>query len=254
MNLLELLSYTTLVSIFGVAAYMDFKTRIIPDKVWIFTIIPTIMTILIIINSTKLLVQYIASIIVGGVVALLCYIFNITGGADIKAIALLSIACLPKLENLNSMFNIVMNIPTIAVICNTSIPILGYTLYILLNNIKNFNKCREKSELRGIKKFLYMLSTMCVPVEEVFRNPHKYAISSVRVGDKLILKSITKIVYDDPIEELRRYIDQGLISKSDNVLVLYYIPYVTCIFIGLVMYILLGNIFVHAYQLLKNLL
>ncbi len=253
MNLVDVVTYTILLVIYGVAAYMDVKSRMISDKVWILTIVPAILTITSVVSSGDIkVVQYIVSIVVGLTIAALCYVFNITGGADVKAIALLSISCPPKTVSTDRIIMMIMNIPAVAIICNTIIPVIGYTIYILAKNIKNFHKCKETSELRGIRKILYVVSTMCIPVREVLEKPHKYAITCIRYEDKVILRPITRVIYDDPVEELRKYMSLGILKEDDNVLVLYYIPYVTCIFIGLVLYLLFGNVLLGMYRLFKS--
>jgi len=146
-----------------------------------------------------------------------------------------------------------LNVPSVAVVCNSVVPVAGYALYVFARNLRSLRYCPESSALHGVRKILYMFSTVCVPVREVLKSPHKYALASVRIRDLVILRPITRIVYRDPYEELRRYMEAGLIGENDHVLAIYYIPYVTCLFIGLIIYALGGNIFTLAYQLLKSL-
>ncbi len=255
-----LLGLVVVCVVFCVGGVFDFLWRVVPDWVWLGCVPGIVFTLLYVFSCggfcSSLFFVYVSSLVVGLVFAMLCYLFDLTGGADVKGFLCVGLACPPihySSLSSNVLFT-VLNVPTVAVVCNSAVPVLAYALYIFLINIKKFKLCPESNKLHGLRKILYMFSTICVPVREVLKRPHKYALASVRIGDILVLRPITRIVYRDPIDELKRYLEAGILREEDHILAIYYIPYVTCMCIGLLIYALTGNIFLTIYQLLKSLL
>ncbi|NPB00073.1 MAG: hypothetical protein GXO10_01740 [Crenarchaeota archaeon] len=246
--------------VFGVGGVFDFLWRVVPDWVWAGCVPGVVFTVLYVLScgglGSLVFFSYVSSLVVGLVFALLCYLFDLTGGADVKGFLCLGLACPPVYSETlsrNVLFT-VLNVPTVAVVCNSAVAVLAYAAYIVLINVRKFRLCPESEKIRGLRKILYMVSTVCVPVREILKRPHKYALASVRIGDMLILRPVTRIVYRDPVEELKKYMEAGVLGENDHVLAIYYIPYVTCMFIGVLIYALTGNIFLTMYQLLKSLL
>ncbi len=217
----------------AVAAWHDFRTREIPDKVWLLTLPAIAVTLyLATISAQTFRVLYLASLIAGLTLAALCYIFRIVGGADIKSIVAIALGCPPLSASVSPTLMTVLDLPTIAVVVNALLGVVAYTTYVAVRNRRTFGICESKYEIRGARKIMLYPAVMCVPAQEILEKPHKYAV----VRDPRSLTSVLyRIILEDPREAL-----QG-VRPDDYVLAVYYMPYIVCILLGLVLYFMTGH-------------
>ncbi len=233
MSLLDI-PYLILLVTHGVAAWYDYKTREIPDKVWIGAMIAASFTIYVILHSSIVdKILYLSNLIAGLALASLCYIFKIVGGADIKSIIAIALSCPPLVHISNSLLLTVLNLPTIAVVSNAIIVVVLYTLYIVFKNLKTFDICTKKYVISSARKIILFITALCVPVKEVLKNHHKYAVILDR-DPKLV--SLYRICLEDPRDLLKSLVEKGKTNPEDYVLAVYYMPYIVCIFVGLLIY------------------
>ena len=220
--------YAIQIATHAVAAWHDYRTREIPDKTWLLAVPAVALTLYMILTSTETTkALYLSSLIAGLTLAGLCYMFRIVGGADIKSIITIALGCPPLITRQASGLLTVLDLPTIAVITNALLGVLAYTIYIAVKNLRTFRICEQKYHIRGTRKAMLYLTTMCVPAREVLEKPHKYAV----VKDPHAVTNILyRIVLEDPREQLRNT------RPEEHILVVYYMPYIVCILLGLVLY------------------
>jgi len=217
----------------GIAAYQDLKTREIDDKIWI---------VILAVNgaftafelwfyhslSLIYLMLYLISVAVGLAIAAVMHFGKMMGGADVKALIVLSLTETPKFRYIYGYVSIV---PSLAILTNTVIISLFAPLFIFLNNARKINYlysdlCPDESTL---KKLIALFALTKVSSKEYEKNKHKYAIAERRDGScKRIILSLFLVERDSDVQ------------PSGEVWVSYLLPYILFIFLGYLCYVLRG--------------
>ncbi|MCD6209166.1 MAG: prepilin peptidase [Thermoproteales archaeon] len=233
LSILEHLKELVAIFLLGIAAYQDLKTREIDDKIWI---------VILAVNgaftafelwfyhslSLIYLMLYLISVAVGLAIAAVMHFGKMMGGADVKALIVLSLTETPKFRYIYGYVSIV---PSLAILTNTVIISLFAPLFIFLNNARKINYlysdlCPDESTL---KKLIALFALTKVSSKEYEKNKHKYAIAERRDGScKRIILSLFLVERDSDVQ------------PSGEVWVSYLLPYILFIFLGYLCYVLRG--------------
>ncbi len=219
----------------SVASYFDITRREIPDKVWIPAIISSVLTMYYVMTCAEisLKILYLTDVVLGVIMFILIFLFKFAGGADAKSILLVGLSLPPGGGEGNSLL-IMLNLPVVAVVINSLVGVLAYAIYTYLRNRYAFSKCEQLYKLRGLERVLLRFSAICVPVGEVLRNSHKLSPILNRKELRLLM------TIEDREGILEEIVARGILREDDYVLAVYYMPYIVCITIGLVLYLILN--------------
>jgi len=233
LNLLQ-----SLINIAGltVASYMDVKTREIEDYVWLLIIIASGPLVAYRIwelrNNYLLSILYALSLIIGIVFAVAIAYLNLMGGADAKALIVLSITEIPSLSK--DIFSL---IPPLAIFINTTFLSLITIPIILLRNITYYLKKGtlfqgfEKEPLW--KKIICIVTAYKVKYDAYLKNKYRYSLAEYAENDTRKLKIGLQI---DDESEIQCF------ALNEEVWVNPLLPLIVFVEAGYILYLLYGCI------------
>ena len=219
-----------------IASYFDIVSREIPDKTWIPGVAASALALYYVLahGDAVLRALYLVDVMLGLVIFTLIFLLKLAGGADAKSILLISLSVLPHREEASTLLSI-LNLPVVSVIVNSLIGVLMYVIYICVKNRKSFRVCEQLYELRGFEKILLRISCLCLPVREILRGKHKlYPLINKR-------EFKPTLSVEDRVSVLMELVDAGILRESDLILAIYYMPYIVCITLGLVLHVALNG-------------
>ncbi|WP_238375132.1 A24 family peptidase [Vulcanisaeta thermophila] len=237
LGLLLLIDLIVVVAMQLAATVQDIRTREISDWTWIVGGLVSAPLGFYVSYVSHELGIYIASVIVGAVLALAIYYTGAMGGADAKSLAVLS-ASVPTYVVSNPAVTIINITPLSILINSLIIALVIYIPYNFLVSLRYLGNCRALRDM-GAAKYLYILILMCVPAHRVLRKPSNYSISQVfGDGEPRPLVSLG-IRTEDPTAVVGDWLSKGYIDVDTPILVTYHIPFILPITLGLVIYLAL---------------
>jgi len=239
MNINDIYPIKTLVILFFliIASYQDIKKREIDDKIWILMFILsfpiTFLEIGEIINKgeTLRLILYIISAITGVLLSFSFGYFGLTGGADAKALIVLSLNEVPI-----NVLNPLPTLPFLSILINTVIFSLSYSIYIFIKNIIFIKKGGELFSDINVNMWMKIIGYFTVnkiKFKEFLEKRYKYTLAEEYIDGEKVLKLDIFIEEDSDDSKLAQYDEEDLV-------------YVTPL-MPMIVYILLGYIFYKAY-------
>ena len=220
-----------------IASYMDIKSREIEDYVWYSMLIASLPLLLyrfnFLIQNKLLSILYILSLTAGISISLILYKFAFMGGADAKALIILSINEIPSLGK--DPFSL---LPPLAIFVNSTLFSLSVIPLILLRNIAylftrgNIFRGFEKEDIK--RKILCFLTAYRVSYSTYLKKKYMYSLAETRKNGERRLRIGVKLEENE--EELND------ISLEEEVWVSPLLPLIVFIEIGYVVYFLWGNI------------
>jgi len=241
--LLESVKRSIAILCLSIASYQDIKSREVSDKVWL----PIIVTSIIINAIEKVWIDasifrfYLLSIAITSFLALTLAYLGLIGGADAKAYICLSILEIPLVA-----VTVDKLIPGISIFMNSVILSVFAMLIIVINNIILLLKTELyfPPNIGILKKIILFLSATIVDLNKVKDQPYKYFILSSLQNTVEIKISIQNMDnYMDIIESLeKKGIKKVWVSPT--------LPFILFIFIGYLLYLILGNIILYILNIL----
>ncbi len=222
-----------------VASVQDVRTREISDYVWISLIPVAALSIYVVLNSSLIVkIMYILNVVIGCSLAIISSVLRLTGGADSKSIAALSIVLPPAEERVVSSAHHVAALPIVSILFNAFLLTLCYMTFNAVRNLLSLRR-RGSCEPRGLKRVACILFLTYVPVYKIFRKPHAYALAQRFTDDgRIVVNLPLRVSNEDPRDELIRYLRSDLITIRSYVWAVYNLPFVAYITAGLAMYCL----------------
>ncbi|MEM1942450.1 MAG: A24 family peptidase C-terminal domain-containing protein [Candidatus Nitrosocaldus sp.] len=215
-----------------VASIMDVRKREISDKVWVSALIAGGLVSIVLmpphLQYDELLVRYLLSISLTAPLAYIAYIKGLFGGADAKALIVISIL-VPSYE----MHYSIHGIPALTVLTNASLLTLANVLHNVLRNLTAILK--GKDIFKGFDEPLYkkMLAFMMGYVARP--KGYLFALEEVRDGKRMF--------------NLAPKADSEFVEQSDEIWVTQALPFIIYITIGFVLMLLVGDLIAYAINL-----
>ena len=214
---LALAAYMLTASSLILAGISDARTRMIDDKYWIPAALSVPASILASSSTEPQLVGYMIGAVVGIAIGLATYLGSLTGSADSIAFILISLSTPMPMPW--SAYLYVMNIPLVATLINTTIPLLIVAVRLALINVARRGLC-------GKANASWLITHACVQVSEVRSRPYVYANPH---------SSLVK-VSSDALDYVKGMPDDSWVW------VMYNYPYVTILAIAYLIYLFAGNV------------
>jgi len=234
---LELIQFIINLAGLTVASYMDVKSREIEDYVWYLMLIASIPLLLLrlnmLIENTPLLLLYLVSLVTGISIALILYKFALMGGADAKALIVLSINEIPLLHK-----DPLSLLPPLSIFVNSTLFSLSVIPFILARNTFYFLtrgelfKGFEKEDIK--KKIICLLTAYKVPFSAYLKNKYMYSLAESRENGEKKLRIGVRLEEEE--EELNDT------HSEEEVWVSPLLPLIVFIEIGYIAYFFWGNI------------
>ncbi len=232
----ELAQFAINVAGLTVASYMDIKTREIEDYVWYSMLVASIPVLVyrasLLIQNQPLLILYFLSLTMGITMALAMDRFALVGGADVKALIVLSINEIPSLNK-----NPLSLIPPLSIFTNSALLSLLIIPVILLRNM--IYSLKQGDLFRGFeqedvkKKILCFFTSYKVPYSVYLKNKYKYSLAEAKEDGKRALRIGVRVREEES--------DEGY-SEDEEVWVSPLLPLIVFIELGYIVHFLYGNI------------
>jgi preflagellin peptidase FlaK len=247
----ETLNITSLILstiILGYSAWMDLKTREVPDRVWIIYLpASSILLILRLISNPQIANIYAASILITAGISLLMFQIGLFGGADLKAMICLAVA-LPTNPG-KALITSINPIFPLTILYNTYLLSIGTVAYILAKNVEwriirgevLFNGLGETSHLR---KFLAIMTGYKTTYKTLREKVYLYPMEGTSMesyGKGKRLRLLVKVEEDR--DRLISKLGETLGNGEDGVVwVTPGIPLLTLMFAALLLCTFIGDI------------
>lgn len=220
------------------AAYSDYKTRIIEDKVWgLMLLVLAPVTLYLLFSAYEYLIAtYIASLVVSIMLGIFVGLTKLTGGADVKAIMVMGAIVIPR--GLNPLL-----IPSLTIVLNGVVFSLLTIAYVMFRNISMYIKFGKlfEEELPLTTKIVLLFTAYKERVSNVASHPHKYFIVELREQGSKRYRLALLSVEEETSEVIKNLLSQG-VKESDWLWVSPSIPLIVYILLGYIYYISIGNI------------
>lgn len=220
------------------AAYSDYKTRIIEDKVWGLMLLTLAPITLYLISSVyeRFMPLYMASLLIGIMLGMFIGLTKLTGGADAKAVMVISAVVIPK------GFSPLL-IPSLTIMLNSTIFSLLTIIYVLLRNLLMYAKSRKlfNEELPMTTKIMLILVAYRERVCNIISHPYRYFIVEVIEGGTKHYRLALLSAEEDTSETIKKMISQG-VKDTDYLWVSPSIPLIVYVLMGYLYYITYGNV------------
>ncbi|MCS7386198.1 MAG: prepilin peptidase [archaeon GB-1867-005] len=237
------------------ASWKDWKTREIPDFIWVimsiagaaFLAVEIALTIAIIEKLKMLLLMVAFSIIFAFAIGLLLFYLDFFGGADSKALMALSILMplSPKLE-----LNMVGNHPFIPVAVFNNSVIMASLMSIVMVIRNLIEKASGEELFKGLesenswKKILAMITGYKIPATKLKEKQFTYPIEEIeKINGKVIRKLKIRVGASAGEENLMRILE--MVEKGeikDKIWVTPALPMMIFITVGLIIALIIGDI------------
>jgi len=205
----------------GAAAIQDIHNRMINDLTWFLAAPGAALSIWLISKSPPYLTSlYLLDAGIGIILAIAIWITKAMGEADAIAIGLISITTIPPPPL--TPLDMALNTPIIATLVNSMIITIPFIIWNAALNLKRMKKCPEISKATPLVRVAYIIFLTCEQSIIVRRKPWAYSPGKLSIR-----------ISDDAAQ-----VTEGL----EYMLVSYNMPYVAYIFMGYVIYILIGNL------------
>jgi len=233
----ELVQFIVNLAGLTIASYMDVKSREIEDYVWYLMLIASIPLLIFrfntLIGNAPLLLLYLISLVTGISVALILYKFTLMGGADAKALIVLSINEIPLLHK-----DPLSLLPPLSIFVNSTLFSLSVIPFILARNTLylltrgSLFKGFEKEDIK--KKVLCFLTAYKVPFDTYLKNKYMYSLAESRENGEKRLKIGVRLEEEEG--------ELNVIDLKEEVWVSPLLPLIVFIEIGYIVYFFWGNI------------
>lgn len=237
-EVLKVVEDVGILSFLAYAAYSDYKTRIIEDKVWAFMLLTLAPITLYLLFSAYvyLIPLYIVSLSLGVGIGIFMGLTKLTGGADVKAIMVLSAIIIPK--GLSPTL-----IPSLTVILNSVVFSLITIAYVVIKNIITHIKLTKlfDEEMPFTTKVVLLLTAHKEKVNTVLSQPYRYFVIESREKGKKYYRLALFKANEETIEIVKKLLSQG-VKENDYIWVSPSIPLIVYILIGYTYYVLCGNV------------
>ena len=248
----ETLNITSLILstvILGYSAWMDLKTREVPDRVWIIYLpASSILLILRLISNPQIANIYAASILITAGISLLMFQIGLFGGADLKAMICLSLALpihpIPNktlVKPLNPIF-------PLTVLYNSYLLSLSVVVYVLSKNFE-WRIVKGKELFKNMKEppwkmLLALLTGYKTSYRKLKGKTHLYPMeepskSGEHINRRLKLLYKSETDRNELIRQLEESIDEGF---EDQVWITPGIPLLTFIWISVLSTTFIGDL------------
>ena len=205
----------------GAAAFQDVRGRVINDLTWFVAAPGVALAIWTVVKSPPIITYlYAMNAVIGVALAAMIWVTKSMGEADAIGIALISISTVPPLPP--TPLYAALNSPVIASLVNSMILTIPFIIWNIARNAARAGKCPEMNGVSAPMRLAYLLFLTCERSSVVRRKPWAYSPGrlSLRVSDEAAQAS-----------EDREYI-----------LVSYNMPYIAYMFLGYLIYLLMGDI------------
>ncbi|MCD6369365.1 MAG: prepilin peptidase [Thermoproteales archaeon] len=217
----------------------DIEKREVDDRIWVFLLIASLPLTVLEYQSKEQwflpLILHVFSITVGSIVSLLFVYLDYFGGGDAKAFITLSILEPPSPLSL---------IPSLSLMINSSILTLTIIAWLLAKNLVRIILYNEKflSDFNTLKeKIFVLLFTDKTKLSRIKEKPYKFFIVERPAANgrrKIVFKHT---ISEDTLETLNSLLETGLYSPDTEVYTTPAVPYLLFIFLGYILYIILGS-------------
>ncbi len=205
----------------GAAALQDVRGRVINDLTW-FVAAPGVALAIWTAAKSPLIViyLYVLNAAVGVALAAIIWVTKSMGEADAIGIALISTSTVPALPP--TPLYAALNSPVIASLVNSMLLTIPFIIWNIAMNIARAGKCLEMSGVSASRRLAYLLFLTCERSSVVRRKPWAYSPGrlSLRISDEAA---------------------QALEGR-EYVLVSYNMPYIAYMFLGYLIYLLVGDL------------
>lgn len=212
---LDLLRQITVVVTLAIAGYTDYRKREIDDKVWVLGGLVVAPLVLLQVYSERLLELYAVSLLAGVLTALFTLKFELMGEADAIALVFIAFAEPPNYQNVLTL------IPFAAIVLLAGVSSLGFIAYNVYFNLREHASFPASTPF--YLKLIAMTSMRLISREEYDRKRYMYA-----PVDTLTIQSLLKT--QQTVET----------PGKDKFWALVYLPYVTLLSIGYLIYLVLS--------------
>ncbi|WP_188596576.1 hypothetical protein [Thermocladium modestius] len=205
----------------GVAAFQDIRGRVINDLTWFIAAPGVALAIWTAAKSPPIVIYlYVLDAAIGIALAAIIWVTKSMGEADAIGIALISTSTVPALPP--TPLYAALNSPVIASLINSMLLTTPFIIWNIAMNTVRAGKCLEMSGASALRRLAYLLFLTCERSSVVRRKPWAYSPGrlSLRISDEAAQAS-----------EGREY-----------VLVSYNMPYIAYMFLGYVIYLLIGDL------------
>ncbi|RLE99308.1 MAG: hypothetical protein DRJ57_02475 [Thermoprotei archaeon] len=225
---LEWLQRAAAAALLAYAAYSDFRTREVDDRIWV--LLCAISAPATLLQLARLdppaLLAYVASSYTAFSLGLALSAFELMGWADFLALACIGLITPPAGRGPIS------SIPALSVLVNSLIASIAYPLYLLARNLAaaaRGERIFEGVEAGALEKALALLTLTRIPAEEYERRKDFYSLAEKLEDGRRCL-----------VFSLRIGGEELPAPHADKVWVSPYVPYVAMIAAGYLMYLAVG--------------
>lgn len=225
---LEWLQRIATAALLAYAAYSDFRTREVDDRVWVLlSAVSAPLTILQLAALDRMaLLAYVLSSYAAFSLGLALSAFDVMGWADFLALACVGLTTTPVGRGPIS------SIPALSVLVNSLVASLSYPLYLLARNlaaVARGERLFKDVEAGALEKALALLTLTRVPAEEYEGRRDFYTLAEkVEEGRRRLLFSLKIEGGEAPA------------PRGAEVWVSPYVPYVAMIAAGYLLYLVVG--------------
>ena len=236
-ELVEFAVEVACLALLSYAAYSDYKTRLVDDRVWLCMAALAPLTLYVVwVARPRLLATYIASLAAGLTLGLVIGATKLAGGADAKAVMALSAVTVPKGPS-------PLLIPSLAVLLNGVILSLVTIPYVLARNSIEYarrGRLFDDSPPLRVRAALVLIAFR-ERLGRVAAEPHKYFIVEDRRGGARRYRLCLVSAEEDTAQVVREMMEGG-VSEEELVWVSPSIPLIVYILLGYAYYIAWGNV------------
>jgi len=237
-EVLRIIEETGIALFLAYAAYSDYKTRIIEDRVWGFMLLTLAPTTLYLLSSAyeHLIPLYITSLLLGLGLGVFIGLTRLTGGADAKAIMVLGAVVIPR------GFSPLL-IPSLTIMLNGVVFSLLTVVYVVVKNVIAYTRSVRlfDEELPFTTKVMLILTAHKERVSNVLSQPHKYFVVELREGGTRRYRLTLLKADEETAEVVKKLLSQG-VKEDDCLWVSPSIPLIVYILTGYVYYVVSGNV------------